>query len=176
VEQAIVLSGPGFNYNFIAQLPLGFKLEVIGQSENAGWIVVRLAGGAEGWIPAENITILNDPVPLAVIVPPSPPPASSTPQPVPMVFLNPASGPPGVHFSMTYSGFTPHDHPVLVVTRLSTGSVVYESRLFSVSGNGTSTMHFRGTIQIEPGEYIFKVTGSDGKSASATFTIIEPNE
>jgi len=176
VSHAVLFSGPGFNYNFVAQFPLGFKLEVIGRSENDGWIVVQFAGGAVGWVPIEAIVLQIEPGPLVVFEPPPLPPPSATPAPVPMVVLNPPSGPPGLNFYMTYSGFTPHVSVSLVVTQVSTGMVVYESGLHSVGGNGTNAVQFRGTIRIEPGEYIFTVTGVDGKSASARLTIIGPNE
>jgi uncharacterized protein YgiM (DUF1202 family) len=172
----VLWSGPGTDYAFIAELPAGMLLEIVGRSENGAWTVVRLAGGTEGWIPAEDLETATDLSLLAAIDDPPVPPPTETPLPAPTVYFSNPTPKIGVVIILFYSGFAPGDEPTVIVSDAATGEILWQDTLPEVGGNGQSSVRIWVHPDTIPGVRMYTVVGSDGRSASALLTIEAPEE
>ncbi|HSN78309.1 MAG TPA: SH3 domain-containing protein [Anaerolineae bacterium] len=78
-------SGPGGNYSIITRLPRGTQLKPLAASPDRSWIqVVKIGGGATGWVFAAFVTCNVQPSQLPLgVVPPVPIVPSITPSPTP---------------------------------------------------------------------------------------------
>jgi hypothetical protein len=124
-------AGPGLEYDAGAALAGGETATPLGQTADGTWLLIALADGTQGWLPAENFVLAEGSGPLPVItdIPPTPtqPPAtftpSSTPTPVPTATNTPSPWTcdfviyPDVrpeHIVLQGSGWPP-DRPVTIV-------------------------------------------------------------
>jgi hypothetical protein len=171
---AVLLTGPGFDYNFLAQFPAGFILEVTGQSSDGEWLVVRLPDGTLGWIQSVKFALLDGLIALEVFAAPPVPPPTSTPEPQPVVVVSPPNGPEKTTFVVSYSGFPPNEKPYLEIIFVDDGSIVFSETLPPAGNNGKNSFKLNTQIGIQPGDYLIKITGIDGKSGQAAITITGP--
>ena len=78
-----VRTGPGLEYDILAQLRQGEQFRVIGATQDFSWVVIDYRG-QQGWLAAYLLDIFGDraSVPVVAIPPtPTPGPATSTPTP-----------------------------------------------------------------------------------------------
>lgn len=74
--------GPGLVYPTVAQLAGGESAQPLGQTADGSWLLIALAEGPTGWLPAENfaLTAGNAELPIITDLPPTP---TVPPSPVP---------------------------------------------------------------------------------------------
>jgi serine/threonine-protein kinase len=82
---ANVRSGPGINYESVANLYEGDVLSVIARMEIGSWYLIELSGRQRGWISTTvvetiNPEVCNGEIPIAATLPAPPPPASPSPE------------------------------------------------------------------------------------------------
>jgi LysM repeat protein/uncharacterized protein YraI len=90
-----VRSGPGMNYARINVLSNGTQVNLLGRDSFGGWLKVRLANGAEGWVGASYITtsVVISTLPVVGATVPLPPPAGGATGVVATYGLNMRTGP-----------------------------------------------------------------------------------
>jgi uncharacterized protein YraI len=83
-ELANLRSGPGYEFDIIAEISQGTAMPVLGVSDDKEWVRVRTEDGLEGWLFADLVTIEGDAGQIVGGVTP--------PQPVPTVGGTPIPG------------------------------------------------------------------------------------
>jgi len=78
------MSGPGYEYNVLAEYYPGLDLEIIGRNETGNWFVMTLPGG-QGWIETEYVEFSFEANSLSIFDTPPTPVPTETPLPAPKI-------------------------------------------------------------------------------------------
>jgi len=102
-----VRTGPGFNYDRVAQVKAGDVLRVLGTNSDYTWLSVQLPNGGIGWVNTEYVTVTGDLTTVQFVPIPATPTVAATPVPnqpdivIESVVLSPAQPIPNQPFSAT---------------------------------------------------------------------------
>jgi len=176
-EHGNIVSGPAYNYAFLANFNTGFLLQVIGRSEDGAWLVVRLSEDTTGWIPVEQVSLEYDIGALPVFADPPVPLPTNTPPPFPFVNVSPAFGNPHTIYTITYGGFItqPGEFLTIEITHVETGTIAYSTSGPNNAGpDKIYTFRLRSTVHALPGTYLITISVPNGGFAQATIMVIDP--
>ncbi|MBZ0279091.1 MAG: protein kinase [Anaerolineae bacterium] len=115
LRSIIARSGPGSQYPKVADVPSGLELEIVGISEDGGWLKVILPDGAEGWLAASAASIITVGNLQAV-------PVALAPTDTPTYTSTPTDTPTDTPTHTPTSTFTPTDTPTNTPTDTPTNT------------------------------------------------------
>ncbi|MEW5985964.1 MAG: carboxypeptidase regulatory-like domain-containing protein [Chloroflexota bacterium] len=126
-DSTVLRSGPGSVYANLGTAEAGDVFEVIGQNDDASWLVVAFTGGSgmtEAWIAGDDVDVSGSLEKVAVAeVPPTPAPVATLP-PVPTATVTPDATP---DFITLYYVSNPNDILGTFPVRPFDGNAMYDN-------------------------------------------------
>jgi hypothetical protein len=170
-DNTAIFSGPSTRFEVLGIFAAGFQLEVVGQSEDGLWLIVKLDEQHEGWLQIEAAEVSGGLEPLTVYELIATPLPSPTPTPaayMTVVIHNPPSANPNlILIRFDIRNLQPFEPIFCVVTR--DGTLVFSNDIkpliATVNGNG-----FCPGEEVKKGTYVAIARGDFGSFATITYT------